>query len=185
MKSTIAFHHARAIAALIAITTCAESHATPIGDTLIGSFTVSYRFNSGGLNGDANPFHLGSIVPPGPIQIDASPGQYRADVMGVGSVFQGGGFLIWSGNAITGTVYTPGQNVGNSTDFLHTHGQIVLYYNDWIASDNSANDWRQVDLYRVSATGSVPDSANTFVLLSAGLLGIAAMHRRRCFSRAV
>src|ERR1041384_3971872 len=92
--------------------------------TLIGTYSVSYRWNTAGCappGGDFSNLNFGNpyscVGSPGPYYIDAEPGRYKV-------VFPGDACSIWSSGHRTG-----GRGV---VEFDHTFGQIVLYAWDWI-----------------------------------------------------
>ena len=84
------------MALAFALTLC--HHAAIAADVLVGRYTVNYRYNAAGQYTDqsrpdyskANPY-FGNAIAPGPIFIDASPGQYKL----VTEV--GGGCGVWTG----------------------------------------------------------------------------------------
>lgn len=132
------------------IAACVPSGA----DTVVGTFTVYYRFNAGGCFGGGNPYFC-TTIPPGPIHIDAEPGQYRVDVNQINNPGAGGGGVqVWSGDASGGIQFTPGTT---GVTFPHAAGQITLYYNDWVASDNDPTAWTIVTLTKLDLTYSVTD----------------------------
>ena len=123
-------------------------------DTVIGTYTVYYRFNAGGCFGGGNPYFC-TTIPPGPIHIDAEPGQYRVDVIQINNAAAGGGGVqVWSGDSAGGVQFTPGAT---GVTFPHSSGQITLYYNDWVASDNDPTAWTIVTLTRLDFTYSATD----------------------------
>jgi len=121
-------------------------------DTLIGTFTVNYRYNAAGQAVDqsnpdytkANPC-FGNTIPPGPIFVPntTAPGQYKLVVV------SGAGCAVWDGDCSSGTFFVTGHNPGEEVTINHTFGQIVLYYWDWIAGDNDPSIQTTVSVYQV------------------------------------
>ena len=118
------------LAVMVTQTTLAE-------DVLVGRFTVNPRNNAAGRYTDqshpdytqANPY-FGNLIAPGPIFINATPGQYKFVVEA------GTGCHVWSGDASRGTFLVPGPSPAEIVTFAHTFGQIALYYWDWYPYDN-------------------------------------------------
>jgi len=126
---------------------------TAQADTLIGTFTVNYRYNAAGQavnqsNPDytkANPC-FGNTIPPGPIFVPntTTPGQYRLVTV------SGAGCGVWSGDCTGGTFWATGHGPGEEVTVSGTFGQLVLYYWDWIASDNDPGVQTTIEVYKVS-----------------------------------
>jgi hypothetical protein len=148
----------------------------PVG-ALIGAYTVNAQHNAAGRYTDqgnpdytqANPYY-GNTIPPGPIFIDAAPGQYRFEVVA------GGGCCIWSGDSAGGTFYVTGHNPGESVMVNHASGQIALYFWDWYAADNDPSVETTIALYGVTgfAITVQPQSATVNVGQAAQLSVTAA-----------
>ena len=123
------------------------------GDALVGRYSVNYRDNAAGRYTDqsrpdytqANPYY-GNVIPPGPVFINAAPGQYRLVVEA------GGGCGVWSGDATRGSFLFTGHNPGEAVTLEHGFGQIALYYWDWYAHDNDAGVGTTIAVYRIGGT---------------------------------
>ena len=114
---------------------------------LLGTYTVNYRWNTGGCSfSDTNPYHCAGS--PGPIYVTSAPGKYKAVVTRLGPN-PNGLARMWDGDSSKGTVYELPQ--GANVSFDHTFGQIVLYYWDWAPEDNPTDVWTEVQLYRVGS----------------------------------
>lgn len=157
------------VSLLLSLISTISVGATP---TLIGTYNVNYRFNAAGCfsNGDfgptqGNPYFCPSPFPPGPIFIDAPPGEYQIVDTTVSHM------AIWSGDQVSGTRYEPG---GGTVNFALTHGQIVLYYWDWFVSDNSPDDFTIVEVYSLD---SVPEPS-TFICTTTAFLAMGILVRR-------
>jgi hypothetical protein len=119
-------------------------------DVPVGTYTVNYRSNCAGLYTDqsqpdytkANPY-FGNSIAPGPIFIDAAPGDYKLVVV------SGGGCAVWSGDATNGAFSVTGHAPGDAVTVHHSAGQIALYYWDWFAGDNDPAVQTTVAVYRV------------------------------------
>src|SRR5882672_9922040 len=98
-------------------------------DTLIGTYEINYRYNDGGLP-DGEPDRFNPFLnDEGAIHIQAAPGPYRLQVVGIGSAGSGGP-SVWTGDASGGTHYYIPVAAGTFS-FNLAFGEIVLYYDDW------------------------------------------------------
>lgn len=137
-------------AAFLAISSAADAAQ------LIGSFTVSYRFNAGGCspfqpnpNGYGNPNYCIGLAP-GPIHIPAPPGRYRVvRTQVLNPADDAGGVKVWDGNADQGIQYNPGAG---PVEFDHSFGDITVYYHDWFTFDNDPSIGSVVELYALDCT---------------------------------
>ncbi|MCX6629611.1 MAG: choice-of-anchor D domain-containing protein, partial [Candidatus Solibacter sp.] len=119
------------------------SPVSQLAQQLLGTYTVNYRWNTGGCSfSDPNPYHCAGS--PGPIYVTAAPGKYKAVVTRLGPN-PNGLARMWDGDSSNGTVYELPQ--GANVSFDHTFGQIVLYYWDWVPEDNPPDVWTEVQLY--------------------------------------
>jgi hypothetical protein len=127
-------------------------------DELIGTYSINYRFSTAGcmdgLPNAYNPYLCPTQLPPGPFFITGQPaGRYRLVITGLGPNGGAGGW-VWLGDASSGTYFPINDPiiVGNTTEFFHKGGTIVLYIHDWVPWDNDPLGWTDVALYRVVAT---------------------------------
>lgn len=142
----VAFLAVLSVASLFNLPTC---HAN--------QYEINYRYNAAGRYGDPNPYY-GNRIPPGPHFIDAAPGHYRITVLEVGPGGWANSHVGWSGDSGSGTLIGIPTEVGQSTTFEHTFGQIVLYAYDWYPWDNPPENWTKVSL----------DAANLLPIANAG-----------------
>ena len=120
--------------------------------TLVGSFTVNYRYNSAGCpDADSNaynPYQCPGLIAPGAVAFDNLPaGQYQLIVTAVGPL-GAPGVVIWTGNPATAISSNTGytyqfaanpQIVGSTTSFTTTNvGTIAFFAHDWYPYDNDA-----------------------------------------------
>lgn len=146
---------------------------------LIGTYTIDYLYNAAGcIDGypnnvtpsSGNPYFC-SYESPGPIVIDATPGDYEVVTVGLSPVCCGSP-NVWAGNASGGVRY-PIESVLNSTvNFDLISGQIVLYAWDWYPFDNNPSISTTVALY---STASATPEPSSFVLLETAIGLMAAL----------
>ena len=149
----------------VAVLFCGQVSAQTV---LIGTYDVNYRYNAGacppsGPTSDptiGNPYYCeGTAYGPGPIKVNAAPGRYRVVTKGFGPNCACT-CPIWSGDASSGLRYQSAAAIDGFIEFDHTFGQIVFYYWDWFAGDNSPGQSTRVELYRMEATPP-PDCDNS------------------------
>lgn len=148
---------------LVAFAVCVALWALPrptAAQELIGRYEVNYRFNAAGCPpGDGNPFECVGPAP-GPYYLSLAPGRYRVVV--IGQQGHGGNAVVWSGDASGGVGYG-GLGLGVTRDFVHTHGQIVLYAFDWFTDDNDPSSTTTLELYRLNNDECVPGETTALV----------------------
>jgi hypothetical protein len=161
------------------------SIAAQAGEILIGDYTINYFYNAGGCyagpvyddhnplintDGKGNPYDC-SYISPGPIFINAAPGEYR---VAIEDKTGGVSANLWSGDALGGTrYYLDNLSIGSSVDINHTYGQIVLYAWDWNPYDNPSSSTMTVSLYK-----TVPEPS-LLLLLGMGLGGVTLVAWRK------
>jgi hypothetical protein len=156
-SNTFKLHFLKNIAAVLVFlfggyTLSLDATAVTAAEVLVGRFTVNARDNAAGRYTDqsrpdytqANPF-FGNLIPPGPVFINATPGQYKLVVEA------GAGCGVWSGDASRGTFLVTGHNPSEIVTFTQAFGQIVLYYWDWYPYDNDPNVRTTIAVYRIEA----------------------------------
>lgn len=151
-----------------------------VTDTLVGDFTINYRYNAAGCPpGDGNPYYCPDPLGSGPFFINnPTSGEYQ--LVTISANDGGGNADLWVGTASGGTRWNISIAPGATINFDVAAGQnIVLYAWDWYDYDNPADAWTEVELDQVTNSGTPTPEPASLVLLGSGLLALACI----CFRR--